>query len=103
MSMNIYVGNLSYRTTENELTQLFASYGQVDSAKIITDRDSGQSKGFGFIEMANKADGEKAIAELNGRTLGDRQIKVNESKPRQSNNNRGGGGGYGGGRGGSRW
>jgi RNA recognition motif-containing protein len=91
--MNLYVGNLSYNTNENELRDLFAAYGEVESAKIITDRDTGRSKGFGFVEMSERGDGEKAASELNGREIGGRQIKVNEAKPRSSNR----GGGFGGG------
>jgi RNA recognition motif-containing protein len=96
--MNLYVGNLSYSTTEAELTNLFSTYGQVESAKIITDRYSGQSKGFGFVEMTNRTDGEKAIAELNGKDVSGRQMKVNEAKPRTDNRERGGFGGRSGGR-----
>lgn len=91
--MNLYVGNLSYHTNENELRDLFAAYGEVESAKIITDRDTGRSKGFGFVEMADKGEAENAINELNGKEIDGRQIKVNEAKPRS--NNRGGGGGGG--------
>ena len=97
-SMNLYVGNLAYSTTEADLNDLFSTYGQVESAKIITDRYSGQSKGFGFVEMTNRGEGEQAIAELNGKEVGGRQIKVNEAKPRTDNRDRGGFGGRGGGR-----
>ncbi len=90
-SMNLYVGNLSYHTTESALNDLFSNYGEVQSAKIIMDRDTGRSKGFGFVEMSDRGEGEKAIAELNGTDVDGRQIKVNEAKPR--NNDRGGGGG----------
>ena len=96
-SMNLYVGNLSFNTSESDLEGLFAAYGQVESAKVITDRYSGQSRGFGFVEMSSRSEGEQAMADLNGKEVDNRQIKVNEAKPR--NNNRGGGG-YGGGRGG---
>jgi RNA recognition motif-containing protein len=95
MSINLYVGNLSYQTTESGLRDLFATYGEVISAKIIMDRDSGRSKGFSFVEMANRADGERAMAELNGREVDQRPLKVNEAKPRT--NNRGSEGGFGGG------
>ena len=81
--MNIYVGNLAYGLTEDALKDLFAEYGSVTSAKIIIDRETGRSKGFGFIEMATKEDGEKAIAELDGASVQDRNIKVNESRPRE--------------------
>jgi RNA recognition motif-containing protein len=97
--MNLYVGNLPYNTNETELKDLFATCGEVESVKIITDRDTGRPRGFGFVEMASRSDGEAAIAELNGKMVDDRQIKVNEAKPR-NNNRGGGGGGYGGRRGG---
>jgi cold-inducible RNA-binding protein len=95
-SMKLYVGNLPYQTGESELETMFAAYGQVESAKIIMDRDSGRSKGFGFVEMSSRSEGEQAIAELNGSDIGGRQIKVNEARPRENR----GGGGYGGGGGG---
>lgn len=88
MSKRIYVGNLSYQTTENDLTSLFEQAGQVNSANIITDRDTGQSKGFGFVEMGNE-DAEKAIAQLNGTEVNGRALTVNEARPREE---RGGGG-----------
>jgi RNA recognition motif-containing protein len=100
-SMNLYVGNLAYHTTESELKALFAPYGEVESARIITDRDSGRSKGFGFVELSNRTEGERAIAELNGKEIDSRPIKVNEAKPRSNDrggSGGGGGGGYGGGR-----
>ena len=97
--LNLYVGNLPYETTEAELSKLFGEYGQVESAKIITDRDSGRSKGFGFVEMADRGEGERAMAELNGHSLNNRQIKVNEAKPKRDNRG-GGGGGFGRGGGG---
>jgi RNA recognition motif-containing protein len=103
--MKIYVGNLSYEETEQDLQQEFEAFGEVTSVDIITDRDSGRPKGFGFVEMATKSEGEAAIAGLNGKTLKERTIVVNEARPRTDN--RGGGsygdrksGGYGGGRGG---
>lgn len=80
--MNIYVGNLSFDLTEDELRQAFESYGQVDSVKIIMDRYSGRSKGFGFIEMANDDEGRAAMAEMNGKELKGRPIKVDEARPR---------------------
>jgi len=89
-SMKLYVGNLSYQTTESELRDIFTQYGEVESAKIITDRDSGRSKGFGFVELSSRSAGEQAIAELNGKEIDNRQVKVNEAKPRS--NDRGGGG-----------
>ena len=81
--MNIYVGNLSFQLSENDLNSAFEEYGQVDSAKIITDRETGRSKGFGFIEMPNQEEAEKAIEGLNGKELEGRAVKVNESKPRE--------------------
>jgi cold-inducible RNA-binding protein len=80
--MNIYVGNLSWGLTESQLEDMFAEYGEVSSTKIITDRETGRSKGFGFIEMANAEDAKKAIDELNGKDLDGRPLKVNEAKPR---------------------
>jgi cold-inducible RNA-binding protein len=99
---NIFVGNLDFNTSEEELRQLFQAYGQVDRVSIMTDRDTGRSRGFGFVEMANAEDGEKAIAALNGSQLGGRKLNVNEARPRPERT--GGGrdrGGRGGGRG--RW
>jgi RNA recognition motif-containing protein len=80
--MNIYAGNLSYQLTDDDLRDAFASFGEVTSAKIIIDRDTGRSKGFGFVEMPNDAQGEAAIEQLNGADLKGRSIKVNEAKPR---------------------
>lgn len=94
---NIFVGNLSFRTTEDEVRSLFAAYGTVDRVNLITDRDTGQARGFGFVEMSNDAEAERAIAELNGRQVGGRAINVNEARPKED---RGGGGGGRGGRGG---
>ncbi|MBW2091083.1 MAG: RNA-binding protein [Deltaproteobacteria bacterium] len=95
--MNLYVGNLPYSLTESELTELFAQFGEVLSAKIITDRYSGQSKGFGFVEMSDRSEGEQAIASLDKKEVHRRQIKVNEAKPRSESKRRGfdrsGGGG----------
>ena len=88
----IYVGNLSYQTTEGDLTDLFEQVGQVESVNIITDRDTGRSKGFAFVEM-NDEDAEKAIAQFNGTEVQGRSVTVNEARPREE---RGGGrGGYG--------
>jgi RNA recognition motif-containing protein len=93
----IYVGNLSYQTTEGDLTDLFEQVGQVESVNIITDRDTGRSKGFAFVEMGDE-DAEKAIAQFNGTEVNGRSVTVNEARPREE---RGGGrGGYGGNRGG---
>ena len=93
---NIFVGNLSFNTNEDELRQAFEAYGQVDRVSIMTDRDTGRSRGFGFVEMASSEDGEKAIAALNGSQVGGRTINVNEARPKTE---RAGGGGGGGGRG----
>jgi cold-inducible RNA-binding protein len=92
MSKRIYVGNLSYQTTETDLTNLFEQAGQVDSVNIITDRDTGRSKGFAFVEMGSD-DAEKAIAQFNGAEVNGRALTVNEARPREE---RSGGGGYGG-------
>ena len=91
---NIFVGNLSFNTNEDELRQIFEGYGQVDRVSILTDRDTGRSRGFGFVEMTSDEDGEKAIAALNGSQFGGRTINVNEARPKSD---RGGGGGFGGG------
>ena len=93
---NIFVGNLSFNTAEDELRQLFEPHGQVDRVSIMTDRDTGRSRGFGFVEMASNEDGEKAIAALNGSQVGGRTINVNEARPKTERS--GGGGGGGGGR-----
>lgn len=105
--MKLYVGNLSFQTSSSDLEALFAGIGTVESASVVEDRETGRSRGFGFVEMANKADGEKAIADLDGQDFAGRNIKVNEAKPREDRGGRGnyggGGGGYGGGRRESRW
>ena len=90
---NIFVGNLSFNTNEDEVRQLFESYGQVDRVSIMTDRDTGRSRGFGFVEMNSNEDGEKAIAGLNGSQLGGRTINVNEARPKAERVGGGGGGG----------
>ncbi|MEO7539211.1 MAG: RNA-binding protein [Pyrinomonadaceae bacterium] len=101
MSMKLYVGNLSFQTSSQELEELFASMGTVESATVVEDRETGRSRGFGFVEMSSQEEGEKAIAELNGQEVSGREIKVNEAKPREDRGGRGGGGGgYGGGGGG---
>lgn len=79
---NIFVGNLSFNTTEDELRKAFEAYGQVDRVSILTDRETGRSRGFGFVEMTNAEEGEKAIAGLNGAQLGGRTINVNEARPK---------------------
>jgi RNA recognition motif-containing protein len=81
--MNIYVGNLSFDTSESQLESAFASYGAVTSARLATDRDTGRARGFGFVEMVNKAEAEAAIAGLNGSQLGGRSLTVNEARPRE--------------------
>ncbi|MBX9606069.1 MAG: RNA-binding protein [Gammaproteobacteria bacterium] len=80
--MNIYVGNLAYSTTEQELSELFGAYGEVRSAHVISDKVTGQSKGFGFVEMSDNQAAENAIRELNGKQVKGRALKVNEAKPR---------------------
>ena len=92
MSTKLYVGNLSNETTETQLQALFSEAGEVTSAKIITDRQTGQPRGFGFVEMETKLEGEKAISMLNGRDLDGRPLTVNEAKPQQKGG--AGGGGY---------
>ena len=92
--MRLYVGNLNYRTGEDELASMFGEYGQVESAVIISDRETGRSKGFGFVEFSSDDDARKAIEEMNGKEVEGRPLKVNEARPRED---RGGGGGGGGG------
>ncbi len=94
MAKNLYVGNLSYSVTDDELHQLFAQFGQVDSARVIMDRDSGRSKGFGFVEMSDDNEAQAAIDALNGKDNNGRVINVNEAKPRVEGDR----GGFGGGR-----
>ena len=95
MAMKLYVGGLAYSVTDQELQELFATMGAVESAVVIKDRDSGQSKGFGFVEMTEVKDGQNAIKELNGKELGGRAIIVNEARPREERSSGGGGGGGG--------
>ncbi len=102
MGKNIYVGNLSYGTSDADLEQLFTEFGQVTSAKVIMDRETGRSKGFGFVEMASDDDASQAIEALNGKDLDGRGLKVNEARPREDRPRGGRGGGGGGGRGGYR-
>lgn len=97
--MKIYVGNMSYQTTEDGLRELFGQHGEVSEVTIIMDRDTGRPKGFGFVEMRDDASARKAITELDGREIDGRTLKVNEAKPRE---NRGGGSWGGGGGGGGR-
>lgn len=98
--MNIYVGNLAYSVTEQDLITAFSEFGSVTSAKLITDRDTGRAKGFAFVEMGDKSSGIKAIAGLNGKEIKERAIVVNEARPREDRGGGGGGGGGGGYRGG---
>ena len=111
MSKKLYVGNLAFQTTSQDLQQLFAQAGTVESASVIEDRDTGQSKGFGFVEMSSDEEAAAAIDQFNGKELAGRMLKVNEARPRENRaggggrgfgggGNRGGGGGYGGNRGG---
>jgi RNA recognition motif-containing protein len=95
MGKRLYVGNLPYTATEGSLSELFSQFGVVDSVKLITDRDTGRSKGFGFVEMATEEDAQKAISELNGREMQGRRLNVNEARPQERRD--GGGGGFGGG------
>jgi RNA recognition motif-containing protein len=81
--MNIYVGNLSYGMSEDELRQAFATHGEVSSAKILMDRETGRSRGFGFVEMPNQSEAEAAIAQLNGKDVGGRPLRINEARPRE--------------------
>ncbi len=91
---NIFVGNLSFGATEDAVRSMFEAYGTIDRVSIVTDRDTGQARGFGFVEMANDAEGDRAISELNGRELDGRAINVNEARPKAERS--GGGGGFGG-------
>ncbi len=94
--MNIYVGNLTFSMTEEELRSAFASHGEVSTARIITDRETGRSRGFGFVEMPDDTEAEAAIQAMSGKDVDGRELTVNEAKPRE-NRGGGGGGGYGGG------
>jgi RNA recognition motif-containing protein len=104
---NIFVGNLSYNATEDTLRSLFAEYGTVDRVSIVTDRDTGQARGFAFVEMSNNSEGDQAIAALNGAEMDGRALNVNEARPKTDRPSGGGGGGFrgrsgGGGGGGNR-
>jgi len=92
--MNIYVGNLPYTTSDDDLRSFFDEYGTVDSARIIMDRESGRSKGFGFVEMSDANEANAAIEALNGRDMGGRALTVNEARPREERGPRRGGGGF---------
>jgi len=106
VTTNIYVGNLSYQTDDRELEDLFAPYGDIASARVITDRETGRSKGFGFVEMPDSAQAEAAISGLNDTEIDGRNLRINEARPREERprggGGGGGGGGYGGGGGGNR-
>ena len=93
--MNMYVGNLSYSVTEDELRSMFTEYGDVVSAKLIMDRETGRSKGFGFVEMSNNSEAQKAMEDLNGNTVDGRALTVNQARPREDRSRGGGGGGIG--------
>lgn len=95
---NIYVGNISFQTSEQDLDAAFSAYGQVDRVQIVKDRETGQSRGFAFVEMANNAEADKAMAALNGADFGGRTLTVNEARPREPRQ-----GGFGGGGGGNRF
>jgi len=101
MGKRLYVGNLTYGTTDASLRQMFEAHGTVTSAQIIMDRDTGRSKGFGFVEMSSDAESQAAIAGLNGKEIDGRALTVNEARPKTEGG--GGGGGGGGGRGGRRY
>jgi len=102
MSMKLYVGNLAFQTSSNELQELFAQAGTVESANVVEDRDTGRSRGFGFVEMSSKEEGQAAITKFNGQEVNGRALTVNEARPREdrkpSNGGRGGFGGGGGNR-----
>jgi len=117
MSMKLYVGNLAFQTSSDDLQQLFAQAGTVESASVVEDRETGRSRGFGFVEMSSAEEGAKAIEQFNGKDFNGRNLTVNEARPREDRGgrgggggggrggfggNRGGGGGYGGGGGGNR-
>src|SRR5262249_49544280 len=101
MGKKLYVGNLAYSVTDSALEQMFAPHGTVESAQVIMDRDTGRSKGFGFVEMKTDQEAQAAIAGLSGKEVEGRQLTVNAGKPREDGGGGGGKGGYGGGRGGS--
>ncbi len=96
MAMKLYVGNLSFQTSSEDLQELFSQAGTVESASVVEDRETGRSRGFGFVEMATKEEGEAAIAQFNGKEVNGRNLNVNEARPREDRGGRGGGGGRGG-------
>jgi RNA recognition motif-containing protein len=97
MSSKLYVGNLAFQTTSQELQELFAQAGTVESASVVEDRDTGRSRGFAFVEMSTKEEATAAIDQFNGKEVGGRALKVNEAKPRETRSGGGGGRGFGGG------
>jgi RNA recognition motif-containing protein len=100
--MKLYVGNLAFQTSSQELQELFATAGTVESASVVEDRDTGRSRGFGFVEMSSKEEGATAITQFNGKEVNGRALNVNEAKPRENRAGGGGGGGNRGGYGGNR-
>ncbi len=98
MSMKLYVGNLSFQTSSDDLNSLFAQAGTVESAAVVEDRETGRSRGFGFVEMSSKEEAQKAIEQFNGKEINGRNLNVNEAKPREDRGGRGFGGNGGGGR-----
>jgi cold-inducible RNA-binding protein len=100
MSIKLYVGNLSFNTSSDDLRDLFSQAGTVETANVVEDRDTGRSRGFGFVEMASKEEGNAAIQQLNGKEVGGRALNVNEARPREDRGGGGGRGGFGGNRGG---
>ncbi|HYY57238.1 MAG TPA: RNA-binding protein [Pyrinomonadaceae bacterium] len=100
MSMKLYVGNLAFQTSSEELQELFTQAGTVESASVVEDRETGRSRGFGFVEMASNEEGQKAIEQFNGKELNGRNLNVNEARPREDRGGGGGRGGFGGNRGG---
>ncbi|HEX8179076.1 MAG TPA: RNA-binding protein [Pyrinomonadaceae bacterium] len=103
MTIRLFVGNLNFKTSSEDLQELFGQVGEVQSASVVTDRETGRSRGFGFVEMASQEDGQKAIEQFNGKDFNGRNLTVNEARPREDRGfGGGGGGGYGGGGGGNR-
>ena len=102
MAKKLYVGNLSFSVTDDELHQAFASFGNIASARVVMDRMSGRSKGFGFVELEDDQSADEAISKMDGQTIGGRPVRVSEAKPQEDRPRREGGGGGGGGRGGNR-
>jgi len=97
MTIRLFVGNLNFKTSSEDLQELFGQVGEVQSASVVTDRETGRSRGFGFVEMASQEDGQRAIEQFNGKEYNGRNLTVNEARPREDRGFGGGGGGYGGG------